>query len=408
MGSKNGRRVIRVLLVINRLEDQGGAEVSTLSILNELQGPEFDFAVVTLFGEADFAGRAKLVERGARFLAAPRGLARRLKFVDRLVRSWRPDVLHSTLFDADVITRVVGPLRRVPVLSSLVNTEFSHEAMQNARSPRRLGVIRLIGIVTGRLGVSHYHAITAATAAHGVERLRIPPERITVVPRGRDTLRLGRRSDERRAATRSSLGVSDSQIVVLNVARREPQKGQVELIRAFRQFRVDEPGSVLFVAGREGSSSEALRQQVSRFGLEDAVHFLGTRTDVPDLLSAADLFVFSSLWEGLGGALIEALALEVPVITFDIAAAREVVRDCGIRVPIGDSMAMAAAMVEAVRDRKTSLERARAGRQRFETLYSVRSMCDGMAELYLRTPELRPPPILRFAGAKPRPEPIDE
>ena len=378
--------------MINRLQDHGGAEVSTLAILEGLQGQEFQFRAVTLFGEADFAGKDRLVERGVEFAAAPVGFWRRLRFLDRQVVSWRPDVLHSALFEADLVTRIVGPLRRVPVLSSLVNTEFSREAQRSARSPWRLRAVRLLNIVTGRLGVSHFHAISQTTADHGRLRLRIPSARIAIVSRGRDATRLGRRSEERRQFVRASLDMAESTFVILNVARREPQKGQLYLIDAFRLVKVEQPDSQLLIAGREGTVSEALRNRVSEFGLDDSVHFLGMRRDVADLLCACDVFVLSSLWEGLGGVLIEALALEAPIVAFKIDAATEVVGPCGTFVGVGDVPALAAEMLNVQRSPILARQQASTGRDRFESRYSFESMKLGMAQLYVKVADLPAPP----------------
>lgn len=385
---------VRVLIVINRLQDHGGAEVSTIEILRNLQGDEFQFLAVTLFGDADFAGKDALVESGVDFLSAPPGFFGRLRFLSRVIRSWRPDLVHSSLFDADMAVRIVAPIHRVPVLSSLVNTEFSEEAVQNARSPRKLGIVRLLVMASGWLGVSHFHAISESTAAHGRERLKISPRKITTVPRGRDPKRLGRRTPQRRAASRSALGLEERDVMILNVARREPQKGQVHLVMALeRLHKAGLENAKLFIAGRDGSSSEALERAVAELELEDSVTFLGTREDIPDLLCACDVFAFSSLWEGLGGALIEALALEAPIVSYDIAAAREVVHGCGLLVPPGDVGALAEAIAQAIEDPTLVSMAPGAARTRFEERYSTDSMCDAMGALYRRAADLRPPPV---------------
>ncbi len=106
------------------------------------------------------------------------------------------------------------------------------------------------------------------------------------------------------------------------------------------------------VAGREGHASAALGDQIARLGLDDRVRLLGHRSDVAEVLSAADLFVFPSVYEGLGGALIEALALGLPIVASDLPALREVVRpgENADLVSPTDSAALAAAVVALLDD----------------------------------------------------------
>ena len=87
------------------------------------------------------------------------------------------------------------------------------------------------------------------------------------------------------------------------------------------------PDVALMVAGRSGRLTLFLNAQIADLGITDAVRFLGVRTDVADLLCAADAFVCPSRWEGFGGALDEAMALRAPVVAFDIPAIREVLGD---------------------------------------------------------------------------------
>jgi len=381
-----------VLVVINRLQDHGGAEVSTVLIIDALQGQRFEFTVITLNEPATTARRAAIEEAGGSFLTAPTGLMSRIGFVVRTARQRRVHVIHSTLFDADLVARAAGPIARVPVLSSLVSTEYGVEAFAAARSPRRLQLARVASATSGAIGVSRFHAITQAAAEHAVQRLRVPAGKVSIVPRGRVEDDLGRASAERRATVRRSLGLPDDVPVLLNVGRQEPQKGQVLLIEAFRHVVASVPRALLLVAGRDGNASIAIREAVARAGLQSSVRLLGVRDDVADLLAAADAFVFSSLWEGLGGALLEALALECPIVSFDIQPAVEVVGDCGLLVPIRDVSALSGAILRVLDDPSAARSRASAGRQRFEDRFTARAMVEGMAALYRETAELPAPP----------------
>ena len=120
------------------------------------------------------------------------------------------------------------------------------------------------------------------------------------------------------------MGLGDDVPVVLAAARHEYQKGLDVLLDAIASIRRDQPNIVLLLAGRDGNRTAALRYQATRLGLDANVRFLGARDDIPDLMVAADVFVLPSRWEGLPGAVIEAMALETPVVATDLPGVREV------------------------------------------------------------------------------------
>ena len=142
--------------------------------------------------------------------------------------------------------------------------------------------------------------------------------------------------------------------VVLAVGRQERQKGFDLLLEAMPGIRREVPDAQLLVAGRRGSASEALENQVSRLGLDGSVRWLGHRSDIPDLLAACDVMVFPSRWEGLGSAVIEAIMLETPVVCSDLAVLREVVGAAHATACVGlvdaeEPASLAAAVVEKIR-----------------------------------------------------------
>jgi glycosyltransferase involved in cell wall biosynthesis len=149
----------------------------------------------------------------------------------------------------------------------------------------------------------------------------------------------------------------------------------------------------VIVAGRRGNASadvEALRRSLD---LGDQVWFMGHRDDVPNLLAAADLFVFPSLYEGFGGALIEAMALGLPIVASDVPAIREVVEEGrnALLVSRGDPRALAGA-IAALLDQADQREAfGRASRRRFEERFTLESVVPQMVELYRSVAAARRP-----------------
>jgi glycosyltransferase involved in cell wall biosynthesis len=269
------------------------------------------------------------------------------------------------------------------VVCSLVNTPYGHEvARAEPVAGWKLRLVRRLDRVLARRMTSGFHAISVAAAQHAVEHLGVSPTSIRVIPRGRSTASLGAATIERRTATRGRFDWA-GRPVVLNVARHEPQKGQLHLIDAFPAVLETSPDALLVIAGREGRSTATIQRRVRALGLDHAVRLLGERSDVPDLLAAADVFAFPSLYEGLGGAVVEAMAFGLPIVATDIPALREVLQtDRGWLVPPGDAGQLAAALNRALAGGEEVRARAARSRHAFFSEYRLDLCAVRMRELY--------------------------
>ncbi|NNE73930.1 MAG: GNAT family N-acetyltransferase [Acidimicrobiales bacterium] len=385
--------MVRVLLVINRLTDHGGAEVSTVGMLDQLQGSGFTFHVVTLFEETDTALRPELEYRGARFSMITGHRAQRLRQLVGIVDDFQPDIVHGTLFDGELLAVAAARRRGVPSLVSLVNMQYDDAARAVAPSPRRLELVRrfeskVVGAAT------HVHALTRAVARHGSAQLGVPPARITVVPRGRAAARLGRRSEERGAEARRGLGIGPTTPVLLHVARHEPQKGHDLLLNALAKVVAEYPDAQLLLAGRDGTATRSITAAISKNRLSSNIRILGARTDVAELHNAADVFCFPSRYEGLGGSVVEAMALETPIVSFGIDVIREVTGGHAHLVEPFDTDAFAAAVLAVLDDAPDP--HIEAARRRFESTFTEEVSAAGMAKLYRS--HARPNPLDSTTG----------
>jgi glycosyltransferase involved in cell wall biosynthesis len=222
-------------------------------------------------------------------------------------------------------------------------------------------------------------------ADDAVANLAVPRERITVVYRGRDRNRLGWPSDERRLAARTMLGLDPEAPVVVAVGREERQKGLVHLIRAMPHVIAEHPDVTLVTAGRSGHASAAIDDAIRETGLMSRVRRLGHRDDVADVLAAGDVFAFPSLWEGLGGVMLEAMALAVPVVASDLPALREVV-DSGPTgnarlVAPGDVPALGGAIAELLAHPERRRAMGARGLELFEERFTLEHSATGMIDL---------------------------
>jgi glycosyltransferase involved in cell wall biosynthesis len=231
---------------------------------------------------------------------------------------------------------------------------------------------------------THFHAVSETVKRAAVDDLRIPPDRITVVPRGRDPERLGVPSPARRLASRRALGWDPDDEVIVTIGRHEFQKGHRYLLEAVGRLRRTRPRLRVIVAGRRGNASADVEAMRRSLDLVDEVRFVGHRDDVPSLLAAADLFVFPSLYEGFGGALIEAMALGLPIVASDVPAIREVVEEGrnSLLVPRGDPDALATGIAELLDQAERREAFGRWSRRRFEERFTLDRVVPPMVELY--------------------------
>ncbi|MGF1618754.1 MAG: glycosyltransferase family 4 protein [Acidimicrobiia bacterium] len=375
----------RYVLLINSLAP-GGAERSLVELLPPLAAGGISPVLVCL-DRSDIGFEQEVADGGfdLRFVSASR-LVGRVREVRSILHAEEPRLLHTTLFDSDIVGRLAAWGTGVPVLTTLANTTYEPARIAGDANLTRskVNLVKRIDAFTARRLTDHFHAVSAAVKESAVHHLGIDPDKVTVVRRGRDPVRLGRRTEERRRLAREQLGVGSDARLVLTVGRHEYQKGQAYLIEAFAAFSGRQPSAVLLVAGREGNASESLQRKAEEGGIADRVRFLGHRADVGDLMAAADVFVFPSLWEGLGGVLIEALALEVPIVSSDLAATREVVGgdgSSGILVAPGDVDALASA-IEGLLDDPEQRQRAVGNsRKRFETEFLLADRSEDLIEL---------------------------
>jgi glycosyltransferase involved in cell wall biosynthesis len=359
----------------------GGAETSLLEMIPALADRGVQTSIVTLVDDdgaledrvqALGVSRIRITQRGPQAMIALRNI----------VRNQAPDILHTTLWHSTLTGRLSVAANHTPVVTTLANCDYGPEHRANS-SYGSWGVraLHAADMITARL-TTRFHAISADVARTMSARLRIPDERLQVVYRGRDPARLGARTAARRARVRSELSIDPDTPVVLSVGRLDRQKGVETTVAAFGIVRSRLPDAVLLIAGRPGNASDAVASAALAV---PGITMLGHRNDVPDLMCAADVLSFPSRWEGLGGTLIEAMALGLPIVASRIGPVAETIGTVGWPlVAPDDASALAAELMGILRGADIEVRRA-AGRQRFSATFTVDAAADGMVDLYRRT-----------------------
>lgn len=207
-------------------------------------------------------------------------------------------------------------------------------------------------------------------------------EAVVVVLNGIDAAQFSRRR-ERESSIRATLGVAPADFVIGSVGRLEPQKRFDVLIDAIAIVRRQRPDVRLIIVG-EGSLRQQLLTRAAAAGLGDRCTLLGHRTDVAELHHAFDLFVQSSDYEGTPNAVLEALAMETPVVATDAGGTAELVTGGvhGRIVRRGSPAIVAEAVLELMASPTTRASYAAAGRRRVEEQLSFAARTDRVHELY--------------------------
>ena len=179
--------------------------------------------------------------------------------------------------------------------------------------------------------------------------------------------------------------------VVGNVAALAPHKGQRHLVAATARIVREIPDTRVVIIG-EGEQREPLERQIRDLGLERHVLLAGFRTDALGLMKSFDLFAMSSVTEGLGSAILEAMCCRRAVVATSAGGIPEVVADgvTGRLVPPHDEPALAKAIVELLRDPERRKTMGEAGRARVEEAFSIERMVEGTLSVYQRRRQSRP------------------
>ncbi len=207
-------------------------------------------------------------------------------------------------------------------------------------------------------------------------------ERTDVIPSGVDTDRF--RPSAQRSAAKARLGFASSRVVIGTVGRLEPRKGTATLLAAFAGLRAEGRHDAALVVVGDGPLRTDLGRDAERLGVATDVLFLGDRADVREVLESLDLFVLPSRTEGMSNALLEAMAMALPVVATAVGGTPEVIADgrSGLLVPADDPTAMTSALRRLLDEPALAARVAAAARQTVEERYGARSMVRGLEAVY--------------------------
>jgi glycosyltransferase involved in cell wall biosynthesis len=360
----------------------GGIATGVLNLMRATEG-RIDHAVISLAD--DLRLLPQLATEPAVCVIKP-GLTRIIGFCSRLIRvaqRLRLDILHCNNYFAWLDTSLAARLAGCACLQTFHGVERRLEEMpRDVRIKCRLAAA--LGTAVSAVGEASRDMVCALSG--------LPATSVVIIPNAIEVegfRRLHPDSPERRALRRD-LGVAADTAIIIHAAGLRPIKDQATLLRAWR-LMIAEPGPsrqrppLLLIAG-EGELRQDLRQLAHQLEVSQYVRFLGQRPDLPTLLPSCDLFVLSSLSEGLSFAILEAMACGLPVVATGVGGNRELVRDGvnGFLVPPQDPRALAAAMQKLLGDPHERVAFGRRGRSFVEENHDLDEMANRYLQLYER------------------------
>lgn len=376
-------RMLKLLFLIDTLE-VGGAERSLLDILSRFQ------TVAPVLCHIYPGETLKPVFQQAGIKVISLNISGKYSFatavheVLRLIREERPVILHSMLFRADIIGRISGKLSGLPVVNTFVNDTYSHFRTSRMTLTQRAkhGGVYLLDRLTCPF-VTCFTANSEAVKLANCRALRILPSLVDVIYRGRDISLFDNASRAKEATALRGLNLPEDVTIILSVARLLDRKGQEEIIRAIPRVIEKYPQVRLLIAG-EGLYRPFLEKLIAELDIKDNVLLLGTRHDIPQLLSCADIFVSAAHYEGLPGAVIEAMLSGIPLALSDMDVHREMVEDgiTGRLFPLFSSSAIAATLIDLLDHPAEAKIMGSRAKKRAMELFDIRKIVSRHEELY--------------------------
>lgn len=361
----------------------GGTESHLLDLLPALKNKGFDVAAFCFTEKGARAGRLEAEgipvyaapdfgDTRKRSLLAPLRMAGGAAKLLALVRRFRPSIVHFLLPGPYLVGAPVAIAAGVPI--KIMGRRSLNDYQRSW--PGAAAVERMLH---GKMNAlfANARALTEELIAEGADAakvhliyngVRLPETRIT------------------REEARASLGIDQEAFVAAVVATLFPYKGHLDLVAALADIaeRLPRPWVVL-LAGRDGGSRADIEEAIAHAGLGNNIRLLGERSDVPQILAAADIGILPPTQnEGFSNAILESMAAGLPMVVTDVGGNAEAVIDgeTGLVVPPHDPEALGAAIFKLAFDPPLRRVMGRAARVRAEQEFSVKTCVDAYCALY--------------------------
>ncbi len=368
--------MIRVLHIVPGLE-VGGAERMAVNLMRASDREQFEVGAISLFDPVgtdldldEILARARIP---VSYLGKRRGFDPRMFVrVPRAMERFRPQVVHTHSY----VLRYAFPFvlgHRIPAKVHTVHNLAEREVDWAGRLIHR-GAFRR-GVVPVAIAEE---VADSLRRLYGIDGFPLIPNGIQVADFRRPSIDRGN--------WRRREGFAPTDLLFVCVGGLRLQKNPVLLLESFARGPASDPRAHLLYVG-EGRLRAELERRIGALGLQGKVHLLGLRSDVPEILNAADVFVLSSDWEGNPLSVMEAMAAGKPVVCTAVGGVPELVEDgrCGVLVPQRDAEASAKAMRYMLENPGARTSMGRASAKRAVERFDLRAVTEAYEDLYRTT-----------------------
>ncbi|POV85657.1 glycosyl transferase [Aeromonas sp. ASNIH8] len=360
---------MKLMLIITGL-GMGGAERQVCDLADQFTAKGHKVLLISMTGEAVNRPLSSKIDVSELNMAkTPIGFIKAYWQARQLIKQFKPDVVHSHMVHANLFSRLLRLSVRIP---KLICT--AHNTSEGGRG--RMLAYR----ITDKLCDISTNVSQEAVDAF-VSLGAVPTERMLAMHNGIDTSRFTYNHDSREAL-RAQLKLAADSLLILSVGRFNVQKDYPNLLSAFSQLPGELSRTQLAIIGT-GEEQAKIEAMATKLGLLPRVHFLGLQHDVHKWMSAADVFVLSSAWEGFGLVVAEAMACERVVVATDCGGVKEVLGECGILVPAKNSIALSQGLLQGLSlSHAAAKAQGKLARERVIQNYSLEAATNRWLELY--------------------------
>ncbi|MFK8258258.1 glycosyltransferase [Erwinia sp. AnSW2-5] len=351
----------------------GGAEMQLALLAAKMVQRGNRVLIISLSGEVQVAVDDKITIKSLSMSKNPLSMVSALFKASKIISEFKPDIVHSHMFHANVLSRLLRLFKSFPVLIS------------TAHNSNEGGALRMLAYrLTENIPDLSTNVSPDAVAAF-VKKKAVSAGNMVAVYNGIDTNKF-KYSHFLRESIRSDLSIDVNTDVIFSVGRLVDAKDYPNLIDAYNHLVKNNllmNKTKLVIVGT-GPLEAALKSLVEDYDLSADVLFLGARDDVEQLFNIADVFVLASQWEGFGLVVAEAMACNRLAIGTDSGGVKDVIGPCGMLVPIKNPVALAEAIAHYLQlplSERDAL--GYAGRKRIENKFSIELIVDQWIDIYL-------------------------
>ncbi len=351
----------RIVHIITKLE-LGGAQQNTLYTCKKLNQDKYE--VFLMSGPEGYLIKEALNIEHVKFIPVPsmeRPLSpikdfKALLEIRKELKKIKPHLVHTHSSKAGILGRWGAWLAGVPVIIHSIHGFAFHPFMNRIKRSIYIRAEKLTAQITTK-----FIAVARSNINKGINNGIFKEGRCQIIRSGID-IALFRDATTDRKKKLLELGIEDTKKIVCMVACLKPQKAPLDFVKVARFVKEDHPDAQFLLVG-DGELRPDVEEAVSSYGLKDSFYLPGWREDIPEILKSVDIFVLTSLWEGLPRVFAQAIAAGLPVVGTEVDGANEIIHDTidGFLLSPGDIRGFADTIIQLLDNPAMREEMGKAG-----------------------------------------------